>query len=120
VPKDLSNRARGRWGEDCAVAHLRRAGFIVVDRNWRSPEREVRGELDIIASRCRLLVFCEVKTRRTQAFGGAAAAVDAAKQQTIRALAESWLRLNPADDVNIRFDVVAIEGIVLEHYEAAF
>jgi putative endonuclease len=120
MPKDLSNQSRGRWGEDCAAAHLRRIGFVVVDRNWRSPEREVRGELDIVARRCRLLVFCEVKARRTAGFGGATAAVDASKQQRIRTLAESWLRVHRFEDMDVRFDVVAIEGVGLEHYESAF
>ena len=90
---DLSRRARGRWGEDRAVSHLRRLGYRIVARNWRSPEREVRGELDVVAELDDVIVFCEVKTRRTAGFGGAAAAVDEPKQARIRGLADSWLRL---------------------------
>ena len=117
---DLSRRARGRWGEDRAVGHLRRLGYDVVARNWRSPEREVRGELDVIAVRGGFVVFCEVKTRRGAGFGGAAAAVDDAKQARIRALAESWLRLAPGPSPEVRFDVIAIEGVTLYHHEGAF
>jgi putative endonuclease len=119
-PTDLSRRARGRWGEDRAAAHLRRLGYRIVDRNWRSPERELPGELDIVAALPGMVVFCEVKARRASGFGGAAMAVDAAKQARIRALAAAWLQVHRVGDVDVRFDVVAIDGVALSHYEAAF
>lgn len=115
---DWSDRARGRWGEDRAAARFRSLGFAVVDRNWRSPERELRGELDIVARRGDLVVFCEVKARRQG--GRATWSVREAKQEKIRALAAGWLRAHGLDDVDVRFDVVAIEGVHLEHYESAF
>jgi putative endonuclease len=122
---DQSKRARGRWGEDRACAHLSRLGYFVVARNWRSPEPHVRGELDVIAVRGDLLVFCEVKARRGAGFGGAAAAVDDAKRAQVRMLAESWIRRAGLDfdDVrfdDVRFDVIAIDGVRLTHHEAAF
>jgi len=117
---DLSKRARGRWGEDRAAAHLRRLGYRIVDRNWRSTEVGVPGELDIVAELGRVVVFCEVKARRQGGFGGAASAVDEPKRQRIRALAESWLRQRPQCETDVRFDVIAIEGVSLEHHEAAF
>ena len=52
---DQSKRARGRWGEDRACLLLRRAGYQVLDRNWRSPERHLRGELDIVVASVRTL-----------------------------------------------------------------
>lgn len=117
---DQSKRARGRWGEDRAVAALRRAGHVILVRNWRSPERHVRGELDIV-SRCGdVIVFCEVKARRSTGFGGAARAVDASKQAQIRRLAESWLRTSDEHFDEVRFDVVAIDGVHLDHLEHAF
>lgn len=117
---DQSKRARGRWGEDRACTHLKRIGFTVVDRNWRSPERHVRGELDVVATRDQLLVICEVKARRNAGFGGAAAAVDGAKQAQVRMLAESWIRQTDIAFEQIRFDVIAIDGVRLAHLEAAF
>jgi putative endonuclease len=115
---DWSSRARGRWGEDRAAARFRALGFAVVDRNWRSPEREFPGELDVVARRGDLVVFCEVKARRGR--GMAVMAVGAVKQGKIRTLAEAWLRAHDVDDVDVRFDVVTVEGVTLEHYEAAF
>jgi len=118
--QDLSNRARGRWGEDRACVLLRTTGHTLLDRNWRSPERHVRGELDLIAIVDDIVVFCEVKARRQSSFGGAAAAVDARKQQQIRNLAASWLRTNDIDHERVRFDVIAIDGVRLEHIAGAF
>ncbi len=115
---DWSSRARGRWGEERAAARYRALGFAVVARNWRSPERELPGELDVIARRDDLVVFCEVKARRGH--GRAVMAVDEAKQGRVRRLAEAWLRANAIDDVDVRFDVITVEGITVEHYEAAF
>lgn len=117
---DHSNVARGRWGETRACRHLRHAGHHIVDRNWRSPERGVRGELDIVSFIDDVAVFSEVKARRRTGFGGAAAAVDARKQQQIRSLAESWLRLHGDSVERVRFDVIAIDGVRLTHLESAF
>ncbi|MFW2333344.1 YraN family protein [Ilumatobacter sp.] len=117
---DQSKRARGRWGEDRACRQLRRAGYEILDRNWRSPERSVLGELDIVAATGDAVVFCEVKARRQSSFGGAASAVDVRKQKQIRRLAESWLRSNERVVDRVRFDVIAIDGVRLEHLVSAF
>lgn len=117
---DLSKRARGRWGETLAVTHLRRLGYRIVDRNWTYRTAEVRGELDVVARHGDLVVFCEVKARRSGGYGGAVAAVDERKQQRIRALAAAWLSEHDGSLLDVRFDVIAIEGVSLEHYEAAF
>lgn len=118
-PVDWSSRARGRWGEDRAAARFRSLGFEVVDRNWRSPERALPGELDVVARRGDLVVFCEVKARGRAGRGWWAVRDD--KQARVRALAEAWLRERGLDgEVDVRFDVVTIDGVRLEHYEAAF
>jgi putative endonuclease len=113
---DLSNRARGQWGEDRAAAHYRRLGYEVIDRNWRS----VTGELDLIVSDGSTYVFSEVKARRTADFGPASAAVTVAKQRRIRQLAVEWLRAHDVNARCIRFDVVAITGNDLELITDAF
>ncbi len=65
-------------------------------------------------------MVCEVKARRTDAFGPAAAAVGAAKQQRLRRLAAAWLATNRGRWREVRFDVVAITGDHLEVVERAF
>lgn len=118
---DLSNRSRGRWGEAVAARHLRSLGFAVLDEGWRPPERELQGDLDLVLRRGDLVVFCEVKARRDATrFGGAVAAVTPAKQRQVRVLAESWLRHHPTGEVDVRFDVIAIDGVRLTHHEGAF
>jgi putative endonuclease len=113
---DLSNRARGRWGEDLAAAHYRRLGLEILDRNWRS----TTGELDLVALDGATYVFSVVKARRTDDFGPAAAAVTASKQRRIRQLAVEWLRAHDVHARAVRFDVIAITGTDLEHLPDAF
>ena len=113
---DLSNRARGQWGEDLAAAHYRRLGCEILDRNWRSPT----GELDLVLLDGSTYVFSEVKARRTADFGPASAAVTIAKQRRIRQLAVEWLRAHDVHAHAIRFDVVAITGTDLELIIDAF
>ena len=113
---DLSNRARGRWGEDLAARHYRRLGYEVLDRTWRS----ATGELDLVVVNGSTYVFSEVKARRTAEFGPASAAVTVAKQRRIRQLAVEWLRAHDVHAHSIRFDVVAITGTDLELITDAF
>ena len=113
---DLSNRARGQWGEDLAAAHYRRLGYEILDRNWRSPT----GELDLIVRTGETIVFSEVKARRTADYGPASAAVTVAKQRRIRQLAIEWLRAHDLHADSLRFDVVAITGTELDLITDAF
>lgn len=113
---DRSNLARGRWGEDLAAAHYRRLGYSVLDRNWRSPT----GELDLVLERDGVIVFSEVKARRTDRYGPAAAAVGTTKQRRIRLLALEWLEQRRPPRADIRFDVVAITGSDVVLIESAF
>jgi putative endonuclease len=99
--------AIGRHGEDLAAAHLTTVGLRVLDRNWRCSE----GELDIVARERRALVFVEVKTRSSTAFGDPAEAVHPAKAARLRRLALRWLeahRGQVAYAPQLRFDVIAI------------
>ncbi len=93
------------------------AGYEVVARNWRCRD----GELDLVAKKGGIFVFCEVKARSTDAFGVPATAVTATKQTRIRRLAARWLEQEaPTRARRIRFDVVAILGGELEVIEGAF
>jgi putative endonuclease len=107
----------GRIGEDKAAAWYAAAGYEVLARNWRCRE----GELDLVATKGRTYVFCEVKTRSSHAFGVPAGAVTAAKQARIRRLAVRWLQTEAqARAHQIRFDVVGILDGQLDVIEGAF
>jgi putative endonuclease len=121
-----SRQALGAAGEDLAAAWYEARGYTVVARNWRCRE----GELDLVllhpdlASRG-LVVFCEVKTRRGDAFGAPFEAVTAAKQRTIRSVALRWLAEHPQRGADLRFDVASVVAprcakAVVEVIEAAF
>ena len=97
-------RTLGTRGEAAVARWYRARGYTLVDRNWRVRE----GEIDLIMRRGRLLVFCEVKTRRGDAFGSPFDAVTARKQQRLRGLALRWLADHGAGRSPIRFDVAAV------------
>src|SRR6266540_4911997 len=97
-------RELGRQGEQLACARLAKAGLLVVARNWRCR----LGEIDVIAAGSGLLVFCEVKTRRGDAYGTAAAAVTPAKQARLRRLAAAYLSSVDHPPCSVRFDVVTV------------
>lgn len=109
----------GRTGEDAAARFYRRAGFTV-ERNYRAG----RIEVDLVACRPGLVVFCEVKTRRTDRYGLPAEAVGYEKQARIRRAAAAWLASRHPGPVEVRFDVVSaiVDGgrIQLTHIPTAF
>ena len=80
-------RALGIAGESAACAHLERNGYRILARNARAD----RVELDIVAERAGVLVFVEVKTRRSAECGSAAEAVDPRKQARLARGAAAWL-----------------------------
>jgi putative endonuclease len=96
--------ALGRSGEDIAADLYEDQGYEVLERNFRCRE----GELDLIAAKGRTVVFCEVKTRRTDRWGEPSEAVDYRKQARLRRLGAAWLRERRPGSVDVRFDVVSV------------
>ena len=77
------------------------------------------GELDLVLWRDGEIVFCEVKSRRTERYGSAAEAVDWRKQRRIRSLAAQWLEASGRRG-RVRFDVATVTGIEVNVIEGAF
>lgn len=103
--------ALGRYGEDLAARRLGEAGMTVLERNWRGGRT---GEIDIVAMDGEALVVCEVKTRRAALVGSGIyqhpmAAVDRAKAERLRRLAERWIeeRGGPPPG-GVRIDLVGV------------
>ena len=117
---DSARLLLGRAGEDAAADFYARAGYAIVERNYRSG----RGELDLIVGRGTTVVFVEVKTRRDDAFGAPFEAVGPEKQRRLRQLAARWLVERRPGPVEIRFDVVSVivraGRVELECIENAF
>ena len=106
----------GQRGEQLAADFLEQSDLRILDRNWRCRD----GELDLV---CRLggtVVFCEVKARRTAAYGTPADAVTAAKRRRLRRLAAQWLADRHVRCAVVRFDVAAITGDEIEVVADAF
>ena len=117
----------GAWGEKLVADHLRRAGYLILDRNVRfGPEREI----DIVArsdGNPPTLVFVEVKTRRDESLGRPFSAVDDTKRRALARSAALYIRKLRQRPVHVRFDVVEVVGHpdspekpVLRHIENAF
>jgi putative endonuclease len=113
----------GREGEARAAALLESLGYRIAARNARSD----RVEIDLVAVRGSLVVFVEVKTRRSSACGAAEEAVDARKRARLVRGAAAWLHDQGVRAGRVRFDVVtctpdprAPGGWRVRHWPGAF
>lgn len=93
----------GRHGEDVAVDYLKGKGYLLLHRNYRTP----LGEADIIARDNDAVVFVEVKTRTSTAFGQPFEAVNSRKQEKLKKIALYYLKHNNIQ-AQVRFDVISI------------
>lgn len=113
----------GQHGEEDAYFYLRKLGYVMVARNYRSPRR--RGEIDLIGWDEDILCFIEVKTRTSRDVKPAEAAVDRDKQKELAIMAREYLRHLRAMP-QWRFDVVsvyydsAVSGSKIELFKNAF
>ena len=118
---DDPRHSLGRRGEQLAAEHLERLGYRVVARNYRTRF----GELDLVATDDYVLVFCEVKTRRS---GDTWQNLGDAKRRQVRSMGAIWLaevHERPRTS-ELRFDAIGIrldrDGalVSLDHLEGAF
>jgi putative endonuclease len=112
-------------GEQLAARYLRKKRFRILSQNFRTRY----GEIDVIACRERLLVFCEVKTRTSSKFGKPVEAITPYKMERLKKLAEIYLARHLKDEriTEIRFDVITItfenpklSQVSINHLENAF
>lgn len=94
----------GRRGEDLAVEFLERAGYEILDRNWRSPT----GEIDIVARSGGVVAIVEVKTRSGVGSGHPFEAVTFTKLRRLRSLAAEWCAAAGSGSAAVRIDVVGV------------
>lgn len=109
-PSGSHRTSLGARGEQLAADHLAAEGLEILARNWSVRSGPLRGELDIVAvdRATGALVVCEVKTRRSDAYGGPLVAVTPRKQAKIRALAVGFLRDAEVRLSTVRFDVIGV------------
>lgn len=102
--KHKTKTETGKKGEQIAAEYLKKSGYKIKDFNFRCP----LGELDIVASEKKVIVFVEVKTRYSHELGYPEEAVSVKKQKKLSQLALWYMQNNKITDASSRFDIVAI------------
>jgi putative endonuclease len=110
----------GKKGEDIAVAYLKNKGYRIIERNYKC----LFGEIDIVAKDGDMVVFVEVKSRKSERFGDPQGAVGREKQKKISRISLTYLEEKHLYPCDARFDVVAIKmlpaGSIVELIQNAF
>jgi len=110
----MNNHQYGMQGETLAKDYVEKQGFSVIEQNFRYGRY---GEIDIIGIKDTLLVFFEVKTRHTLAYGNPSYAITNKKKKALRAVATHFLIQNPhynSNQYTLRFDCITILGQTIE------
>jgi len=110
----------GRWGESLAVDYLRQRGYLILERNARTPYGEIDlvtrqdaiqglSPLEAAPPRSLVTVFVEVKTRSSDSFGFPEEAITPRKKAHLLSAAQAYLQSHPELDGDWRVDVIAIQ-----------
>ena len=102
-PQDVHKKVLGKKGEKLIYKYVKKLGMKVVETNYRTPF----GEADLIAVDGDEIVFIEVKTRTSTAFGTPAQAVGTVKQQRYYKIAQFY-GMHHGEEPNARFDVAEV------------
>jgi len=117
-----SRREFGLWGENIAANYLRKNGYEIVDRNVYTKY----GEIDLVVRQGHCIVFVEVKTRSSTAFGLPEEAITEQKQVHLLESAQAYLQMHPKLRGDWRIDVIAVQRFSQDqepeivHFENAF
>ena len=115
-----ARQAFGELGERIAERWLRRQGWRIVQRRFRSGHRDI----DLVAERDGLVAFVEVKARRGQRFGDPVEAVNWKKQRELGRSARVWIARHGRAPEAYRFDVIGVlvagPRVQVRHIENAF
>lgn len=110
----------GEWGEHIAEKELQKKGYMILEKNYRCR----MGEIDIIVEKANVIVFVEVKTRVTRAYGLPCQSITEKKKAHIRRVAQFYMLERAFGVAEMRIDVVEllkIEGKwFVHHIEGAF
>lgn len=114
-------KQQGDAAEEAASLFLVASGLRLLARNARYPF----GEIDLVMLDTQVLVFVEVRFRRSERFGGAIASVDGAKRRKLARAAQAWLGSHRQyNEASCRFDVVAVgsgaDGLRCQWIRSAF
>jgi putative endonuclease len=102
---DKSKWNLGRWGEKKAAIYLEKQGFKILEQNART----AYGEIDIVASKSGTIIFVEVKTRRSKAYGNPEESITQEKREHIINSGRAYLVDHPELGYNWQIDVISIQ-----------
>lgn len=119
---EKNKRDIGKEGEDIAAKFLKEIGFEIIERNYHYSNV---GEIDIVAKDRNQTIFIEVKSRLTLEFGEPEYAITPQKIKQIKKMAELYLYDKGIEEIDCRFDVIAVvlgdgKNPQIKHYVAAF
>ena len=97
----------GKWGEDIAADYLKKKGYEIIERDWKSGHHD----LDIVAKDGNTLVIVEVKTRRNRLFGNPEEAIDYKKRMSLQSAINHYVKSHRTGR-DIRFDIISIVGTI--------
>ncbi len=109
----LERKQLGREGETAAAQYLEDKGYRVLYRNFRTRI----GEIDLICEKDAIVVFVEVRSKRSNRFGSGAESVNWKKQQKVRLVAQVFLSHKQWFDRPVRFDVIDVHFSPLIHIQ---
>jgi putative endonuclease len=101
----MTRRETGQAGEELARTFLKKQGYRILETNYRC----LYGEIDIVARRKNCLVFAEVRTRTSRAFGTPAESISESKLEHMEQTAEYYVQEHSAEGLEWRIDLIAIE-----------
>ncbi len=112
---DMHNKILGAKGERAARRFLKRNGYKILEKNFKSPF----GEVDVIAQKGEVIAFIEVKTRISDSFGSPSQAVTPERQKRYFNAARYYFAERQIDFV-VRFDIIEVFRGEINHIENAF
>ena len=95
----------GHRGEVLAANMLENKGYIILERNWRTPY----GEIDLIAQHDDVITFVEVKTRASRSLGPPEISITPRKEAHMRSAAEYYIQQHPELTNDWRIDAITIQ-----------
>jgi putative endonuclease len=103
-----TNDLKGRFGEKLAKKYLSKKGYSFLEQNWRCKKNR-RLEIDLIFKDKEVLVFVEVRARSTKSLISGYDSINRKKLNTLKRSFIAFLRENPKQFPNYRFDIVEID-----------
>jgi len=117
--KSARRQSLGHFGESIAASFLEKKGYIILERNWRTPY----GEIDLITKENDVVAFVEVKTRASSSLGPPEISITPRKEEHMRSAAEYFIQQHPELINDWRIDVVTVQIRVdnspplIDHFE---